>query len=145
MRPERVSFFCFIIQVMETNYFVGNRLNCKKENVIFVKYLSDLKNLFESVKRTEESGDIEESKNMLTGEFGKFIPVIYNVTKEARQAFFGKYADKTIEIILRYNEIYERLSEEDINFLTGYNVQVTKNRIKLFLMQQVRSIENILI
>ena len=78
------------------------------------------------------------------GEFGKFIPNIYNIAKEARQAFLVEYADKTIEILLRYNEIYDSLSDERVNFLTGYNVEVTRNRIKLFLMQQIRDIDSVL-
>lgn len=130
---------------MASNYYIANKLDCSKNNEAFVRYLTDLKILFEKAKVLEESGMVEESKNMLMGEFGKFIPNIYNVTREARQSYLGEYADKTIEIVLRYDEIFERLSEEDINFLTGYNVEVTRNRIKLFLMQQIRDIDSVLL
>ncbi len=129
---------------MTTNYFQESKLDCNRNNEDFTRYISDLKILFEKAKTLEDSGEIEELKNILMGEFGKFIPNIYNIAKEARQAFLGEYADKTIEILLRYNEIYDSLSDERVNFLTGYNVEVTRNRIKLFLMQQIRDIDSVL-
>ncbi len=129
---------------MATNYFVDNQLDCKTDNPVFVRYLLDLKDLFEKTRRTEESGNVEESKNILSDEFGHFLPNVYHLRSETKKYFSGECADKTIEIVLRYNEFYDSLSDERVNFLTGYNIEVTRNRIKLFLMQQIRDIDSIL-
>ena len=129
---------------MVSNYYIENKLVCSKNNEAFIRYLADLKSLFEKVKVLEESGELGKSKYTIMDSYGTFTPNVYDVSKEARQVYVGEYADKTIEVILRYDEIFERLSEEDINFLTGYNFEVTRNRIKLFLMQQLRDIESLL-
>jgi len=140
----RKGLFLIYNTIMTNKYFQGNKLSCDIGNDEFVAYLNDLKTLFESVKSKEESGDLDGSKDMLMDEFGKYIPNIYNVQKELRNTLNGKYADNVTEIVLRYNELHNILSDESINFLTENNVEITRNRIKLFLMQQIRDIESIL-
>lgn len=127
---------------MATNYYVENKLDCNRSNNEFVRYISDLKVLFEKAKVLEESGDLSKLKDLIMDSYGNFSPNVYDIQKDAGEVFSGEFAEKTKEIVLRYKEIFERLSEEDINFLTGYNVEVTRNRIKLFLMQQIRDIDS---
>jgi hypothetical protein len=125
-------------------YYHESKLDCSRNNEDFTRYITDLKTLFEKAKTLEEAGDLEKSKDLIENSYGDFSPNVYDVHKEASEIFSGEFSEITKEIVLRYKEIFERLSEEDINFLTGSNVEVTKNRIKLFLMQQLRDIDSIL-
>lgn len=129
---------------MSTNYYVENKLDCNRSNKEFIRYVSDLKVLFEKAKVLEESDNLGKSKDLIMDSYGNFSPNVYDIQKDAEEVFSGEFAEKTKEIVLRHKDIFERLSEEDINFLTGYNVEVTRNRIKLFLMQQIRDIDSIL-
>ncbi len=129
---------------MSNKFFAENKLECNTSNESFVRYLSDLKNLFEKVKNIDESDGVGESKNILLEEFGRFLPNLYHLRSETNKYFVGEFANKTTEIILRYNEVYDALSDERVNFLTGQNVEVTRNRIKLFLTQQLRDIDSVL-
>ena len=129
---------------MTKSYFLLNRLDCNKSNNEFVRYISDLKVLFEKAKVLEESDDLSKSKDLVMDSYGNFSPNVYDNQKDVSEVLIGEFSNITKEIALRYKEIFERLSEEDINFLTGYNVEVTRNRIKLFLMQQIRDIDSIL-
>jgi hypothetical protein len=125
-------------------YYHESKLDCSRNNEDFTRYITDLKTLFEKAKTLEEAGDLEKSKDLIENSYGDFSPNVYDVHKEASEIFSGEFSEITKEIVLRYKEIFERLSEEDINFLTGSNVEVTKNRIKLFLTQQLRDIDSIL-
>ena len=129
---------------MGNNYYQENKLDCNKSNENFTRYIADLKTLFEKAKLLEESNGFDKSKDLIMDSYGVFTPNVYDIQKDASEVYGGEFAEKTKAIVLRYKEIFEMLSEEDINFLTGYNVEVTRNRIKLFLMQQIRDIESIL-
>jgi hypothetical protein len=129
---------------MSFDYFLDNKLDCNKSNENFTRYIADLKTLFEKARLLEESDNLDKSKDLIMDSYGVFTPNVYDIQKDAIEVFGGEFAEKTKAIVLRHKDIFERLSEEDINFLTGYNVEVTRNRIKLFLMQQIRDIDSIL-
>lgn len=129
---------------MATNYFLNNKLECNKENPTFVGYLIDLKNLFLETQKQIEEGDADGAKDKLMDNFGKLSPNLYKVSDEINDIFVGQQKNEIIEIYLNFRKLYEELSSESINDLTGGEINISANRIKLFLTQELRQL-NILV
>lgn len=129
---------------MNTDYFANNKLECSKDNSLFVQYLTDLRNLFSDLEKMVEAGKTEESKDLLMDKFGLFHPDLFKISDEINNIFEGQYSDQTIEVYIKFREMYQLLSDESINDLTGNKKEISTNRIKLFLNQEIRAIDLIL-
>ena len=140
----RKGLFSYIIHTMNTDFFENNTLECDKNNPLYIQYLTSLKDLFQNVSKLVENGKLDESKETLMGKYGDSSPKIDQGRSEIDKIFFGELKDPTKEIYLRYSDIYQVLSDERVSDLTGNNIEITENRIKLFLNQEIRDIDNIL-
>ena len=129
--------FCFIILAMDTNYFLDNKLDCNKDNPIYVGYLADLKDLFLEVQKLTEDNKTDEAKDLLMDSEGKFSPNLYNISEEINDK------NETIELYINFRKFNEELSSERVNDLTGRDLNISINRIKLFLAQELRLIDNL--
>lgn len=128
---------------MEINYFLDNKLDCKRDNPLFVKYLNGLKDLFLGSQKLIDGDNLDEAKNLLMGSIGNFSPNLYKVSEEINNIFLGELRNQTIEIYLNYRKLYEELSGESVNDLTGGDINISNNRIKLFLVQELRLISSL--
>lgn len=127
---------------METNYFLDNKLDCNMDNTVFVKYLSDLKVLFLEAQKLADNS-LGEAKHILMDSEGRFSPNLYKVSKEINNIFSGQLKNETIEIYLGFRKLNEELSDERVNDLTGRDTNISANRIKLFLAQELRLLDNL--
>ncbi|KKT66405.1 MAG: hypothetical protein UW60_C0024G0009 [Candidatus Woesebacteria bacterium GW2011_GWA2_44_33] len=140
----RKGLFSYIIHSMNTDFFENNMLECNKNNPQYIQYLTGLKDLFQNISKMVESGKLDESKEFLMDKYGVLSPKIDQARSEINKIFFGPLKDSTMEIYLRYSDIYQELSDERVSELTGYDKEISINRLKLFIMQEIRDIENIL-
>lgn len=139
-----VHLCSYIILTMNTDYFENNILECNRDNPRFLQYLSNLKVMFSDALKMAEEGRFDEAKELIMNKYGDFSPDLYKVSSEVNDIFLGQYKEQTIEIYLRFRLIYQELSDESISDLTGYDTEISANRTKLFLMQEIRDIANIL-
>jgi len=126
------------------DYFHNNRLTCSISDERFVAYFTDLINVFNISKNFTEKGQLNKAKEYLVNEYGKFIPNIYDYQKEANMIFVGELSSQVIEIVLRYKKMFEELTDEDIQDLTDHPKFISENRIRLFILQEIRDITKIL-
>ena len=128
---------------MDTNYFLDNKLDCNTDNTVFVSYLSDLKDLFLEAQKLIDDNNLEGAKNLLMDSEGRFSPNLYKISEEINNIFLGQLKNEAIEIYLNFRKLNEELSNERVNDLTGGELNISVNRIKLFLAQEIRLLENL--
>ncbi len=129
---------------MNTDFFENNVLECDKSNPLYIQYLTGLKDLFRNVSKMVDEGKLDDAKESLMNKYGDFSPDLYKVSSEVNEIFLGQLKEQTIEIYLRFRIFYQELSSERVSDLTGSDINISINRLKLFLNQEVRDIDKIL-